>query len=608
MLSKGIHRAMHPLLSRRLPSARALLSGWSLSPSAAMASPHDEWVVHAPVEMPELSSPLLDTPLPTFVMSQFLSESRVDLPAIVDGFTQRTLTFGDLHFHAHSFADSLRDLGVQRGDVVAIVSPNHVHFATAFLGVSLAGATSTNVNPLYSEKEVQYQLQTTQAKVVVAHPLCVEKVLLVTSSAQKIIVLDHDAHADEVFHWRRQGLLLMSELSSNERKTPKYDHAKDIARDFDPHSVATLPFSSGTTGRSKGVMLTHRNLVANVLQTYPYEGRFLINPKHAERGSLLCPLPLFHIYGLTAGMLVSTYLGAKLVLMPSFDLVRFLEIIQREKITRAFVVPPIVLALAKHPVVSQFDLSSLDCLMSGAAPLGVDVQVACAQRLNCLVKQAWGMTETSPCGSITPDDMVTSVEALRGTSGKLAPGTEGKIVDTETGKDLPPTSTGELFVRGPQIMKGYLNEPEATANTLTADGWLRTGDIGRFDEQGWLFLTDRMKELIKYKGFQVPPAELEALILSMPEVKDVIVIPVPDEEAGEVPRAYVVKQDNAPKDFSGEDIVEFVNSNVAPSKRLRGGVVFTNAIPKSPSGKLLRRVQIEIDRQTHELPHHAMRK
>jgi acyl-CoA synthetase (AMP-forming)/AMP-acid ligase II len=234
--------------------------------------------------------------------------------------------------------------------------------------------------------------------------------------------------------------------------------------------------------------------------------------------------------------------------------------------------------------------------MSGAAPLGGGLQEACASRLKCLVKQSWGMTELSPIGTITPDFMVKSIDYIKGKSGQLVPGTEGKLVDAVTGVDLPSSSEGELLLRGPQVMKGYLNNPTATAATIRPDGWLHTGDIARFDADGWVSIVDRNKELIKYKGFQVAPAELEALIGSMPQVKDVIVIPVNDEEAGEIPRAYVVKQDNCPADFSDKDIFAFVHEKVAPYKKLRGGVRFVASVPKSASGKLLRRVQIQMDR------------
>jgi len=349
-------------------------------------------------------------------------------------------------------------------------------------------------------------------------------------------------------------------------------------------------------------MLSHRNLTCNVLQAMPYEGKYFLpeNNRSKQRGVALIPLPFYHIFAMTAGMNLVLYTGSKLIFLKQFDLERYLHLIQEHKVTRGHVVPPILIALAKHPLVAKYDLSSLDCLMSGAAPLGADIQVAVSERLKCIVKQAWGMTETSPCGSITPDDRITTISAVAGKSGLLAPGTEGKIVDPATGADMMPHEEGELLVRGPQIMKGYLANEEATKATIRPDGFMHTGDIATFVDGNWLKITDRSKELIKYKGFQVPPAELEALLLTMPAIKDCVVIPVSDDEAGEVPRAYVVKQDNAPADFCADDIIEYVHSRVAPYKRLRGGVRFTDIIPKSPSGKLLRRVQIQKDREEQQ--------
>lgn len=286
--------------------------------------------------------------------------------------------------------------------------------------------------------------------------------------------------------------------------------------------------------------------------------------------------------------------------LPAFDFKLYLELIQQHRITRSYIVPPVVLALAKHPLVDSYDLSSLQCIMSGAAPLGADVQDACSKRLKCIVKQAWGMTELSPAATMIKDEDIDQVKGNHlGSAGRLLPLTEGKIVDPVTGADLPSSEEGELLIRGPQVMKGYYKDEVSTQRTIRPDGWMHTGDIARFTDDGWLFITDRLKELIKYKGFQVPPAELEAIILSMNEIKDVIVIPVLDDEAGEVPRAYVVKKENAPADFSSDDIIEYVHSRVAPHKRLRGGVIFTDQVPKSASGKLLRRLQIEIDRQAH---------
>lgn len=538
-------------------------------------------------DIPELNKSIRHGPLPTFTMQKFLTPEFRNEIAIVNGSSASLdspvqLTYTQVYTQTYSFASSLRQQhNLKKGDVAAIMSPNHESYFSAFHGIALTGAASTTINPQYTVDEVKYQIELTRAKLLIAHPMCLAVCL--QAAAGKIPVLE------------------MDKLDLTGFKTPSQVDPNAFlsdAADFDDQTVVTIPFSSGTTGRAKGVMLTHRNITSNIYQTMPYEGKYLLkeHSKSKKRGVLLCPLPFYHIYGMTAGMCVPLHAGAKLVFMSSFDLQRYLELIQVHQVSRGHVVPPIVLALAKHPLVDNYDLSSVECLMSGAAPLGADVQVQAASRLKCIVKQAWGMTETSPCGAITPDSEIKSIDDIKGRSGMLAPGTEGKIVDPVTGADLPYTTEGELLVRGPQIMKGYFENDAATSATLRSDGWLHTGDIARFDDKGWLYITDRSKELIKYKGFQVPPAELEALILAMPEVKDVVVIPCVDEEAGEVPRAYVVKQDNVSADFCEADIIEFVHSKVAPFKRLRGGVRFAESIPKSPSGKLLRRVQIQLDR------------
>lgn len=603
------------MLLSSLKPHRTFFSRQGINLASRGLSANAEYIVKSPVDLPELKSGLVKTPLPVFIMKDFLSKDRKDLVASVDGTTGASLTFDQSYHVTHSLATNLRDkLGIAKNDTVAIMSPNHLYYFPSFMSISLLGAVSSCINPLYSETEILHQIKEANAKAIFVHPMCVEKVLKVKETNPQlkdmnVILMDqglpdhhpvlHHSHLAE-HHIHR-----LTQLYS--ASTPaighKYDFFKEIqTSSFDPEAVATIPFSSGTTGKSKGVILSHRNLVSNVLQTLPFEGVHLLpNPaKNRDRGTMLVPLPFFHIYGLTVGLLVAHYLGAQLVFMPAFDLPKYLEIIQKYKVTRAFVVPPIVLALAKHPIVDSYDLSSLDCLISGAAPLGFDIQVAAAKRLKCMVKQAWGMTETSPVAAISDEKSIGSVEDLNGTSGPLVPGTEAKLVHPATGADIPSNEEGELLVRGPQIMMGYLNNPEANAKTIRPDGWMHTGDIATFDHRGWLYIRDRIKELIKYKGFQVPPAELEALILTMPEVKDVIVIPVPDDEAGEVPRAYVVKQDNCPKDFSADDIIEFVHANVAPHKRLRGGVIFAPSVPKSPSGKLLRRVQIELDREVHK--------
>jgi acyl-CoA synthetase (AMP-forming)/AMP-acid ligase II len=299
-------------------------------------------------------------------------------------------------------------------------------------------------------------------------------------------------------------------------------------------------------------------------------------------------LPFYHIYGMAVVMGVSLAVGATVVTMPRFELEPFLKVLQDAHVTKACLVPPIVLALAKHPAVDNYDLSSLERIVSGAAPMSAALEQACAARLGTVVSQGYGMTETSPVTHISPAD---PDRVRAGTVGLTAPNTETRIVDVATGDDVGPGEVGEIWVRGPQVMKGYLDRPQATADMVDADGWLRTGDIGSMDDDGYLTIVDRVKELIKYKGLQVAPAELEALLLSHPGVADAAVIPMPDEEAGEVPKAFVVRR----TPVESAELIAFVAERVAPHKRVRA-LAFVDAIPKSASGKILRRVLVEQER------------
>ncbi len=345
----------------------------------------------------------------------------------------------------------------------------------------------------------------------------------------------------------------------------------------EPGDVVALPYSSGTTGLPKGVMLTHRNLVANVLQATA------VQP--VEPGDTLAGvLPLFHIYGMSVVMNGVLRGGATAVLMPRFDLEQFLGLIEEHRITKAHLVPPIILALAKSPAVEGRDLSSLAFVNSGAAPLSAELAAAAAERIGCPVVQGYGMTETSPVTHTTPPDANRP-----GSIGPAIPNTEFRFVSTETGAEA---AEGELCVRGPQIMRGYLDDERSTRDTIDPDGWLHTGDVGRADDDGYVYLVDRVKELIKYKGFQVAPAELEAILVAHPAVADAAVVASPDEEAGEVPKAFVVLAD---PDADTDEIRAFVAEKVAHYKRLRRFEV-VDEIPKSPSGKILRRALIERER------------
>jgi len=358
---------------------------------------------------------------------------------------------------------------------------------------------------------------------------------------------------------------------------------------FDPAThLAVLPYSSGTTGNPKGVMLTHRNLVANVAQTRPVQ-------EVAADDVVIAIMPFFHIYGMTVLLNAVLHARARLVMMPSFDLEEFLANIANHKVTVAYIAPPVAVALAKHPLVNNYDVSSLRAVLSGAAPLDEDLGHAVADRIGCRVVQGYGMTELSPVSHCTPLDggkrLVGSVAPI-GAAGWTAANSFSKLVDPDSGAeiDIPAkglSETGELWFKGPNVMAGYLGNDKATAETIDDDGWLRTGDMARVDSSGCVYIVDRLKELIKYKGYQVPPAELEALLLTHPGIADAAVIGVRDTESGEeVPKAFVVKQSGA--ELTEAEVMEFVAAEVAPYKKVRQ-VAFIDAIPKSTAGKILRK-------------------
>ena len=442
---------------------------------------------------------------------------------------------------------------------------NIPEYAVAFHAVASLGAIVTTINPLYTAHEIANQLKDANARFLVTVPACIEKA---TAAAK-------EAGIEELFVFGEcDGATPFDSLLEG---NPDFGKVEINPRE----DVVVLPYSSGTTGLPKGVMLTHHNLVANIRQM---EGLDFFT----ETDTLICVLPLFHIYGLMVVLNMGLYSGATIVTMPRFDLEGFLQAAQDYEVSMAHLVPPIVLSLSKNPIVDNYKLPKLKTIFSGAAPLGIELTRACMTRLDCHVRQGYGMTETSP---VTHSSPVEASRIKSGSVGVCAPNTECKIVSLETGDLLGPNQQGEVCVRGPQIMKGYLNNPEATARTIDSDEWLHTGDIGYADEDGHFFIVDRVKELIKYKGFQVAPAELEAILLTHPAVADAAVIPCHDDEAGEVPKAFVV----AKQETSAEAIMDFVAERVAPHKKIRE-LEFIEQIPKSLSGKILRRVLVEKER------------
>ena len=521
-------------------------------------------------------SPHPDVVVPETTFSDYLFEGvegRSGKPALVDGPTGRTLTYGQLADHSRALAHALGKRGIGPGDVVAICSPNLPEYALAFHGIAMAGACSTTLNPLQTVEEIAHQIGDSGARIFITIPQLAEKAHAVaerTSIEEVVVFGDADDAAGEV--------TAFSALLADGVPGPSL---ADLVGD-PAETLVTLPYSSGTTGRPKGVMLTHRNLVANIEQS-------LAADPVGEDEIVIAVLPFFHIYGMVVVMSACLRAGATLVTLPRFDLEQFLRTIQEYRVTRAYLVPPIILALAKHPLVDEFDLSSLAFVTSGAAPLGAEVALGCQSRLGVRVAQGYGLTEASPVTHLRPRSDAGSERI--GTVGPGLPNTEVCIVDLESGERLGPGEEGEVWIRGPQIMKGYLENPEATAATVDDDGWLHTGDVGRVDEEGYLTIVDRAKELIKYKGYQVPPAELEDVLLSHPAVRDAAVIPSPDAEAGEVPKAFVVSTG----DIDAETLMTYVAGRVAPYKKVRL-VEFIDEIPKSASGKILRRLLVQRER------------
>ncbi len=509
-------------------------------------------IIRSPLAAPSVP----DVSLPAFVLAG--AAARGDHPALIDSADGRTLSYGELARSVERVAAALAARGLAKGDVFAIWCPNGIEFVIAYYGALTAGAVVTTINPLATAKDAAHQLGQAHARwLLTTQGLLAEKAAAAAADAGVDTILTSDAFA---------------------ALTQSGDAAPPVA--VEPDDTAILPFSSGTTGLPKGVVLTHGNLVASLCATRTVQ-------RVDADDVLIGVLPLFHIYGMQVTLNLGLLAGATIVTMPRFELGAFLRLMQDHRVTRADLVPPIVLALAKHPAVDDHDLSSLRLITVAAAPLGADLARACAARLRCRVKQAYGMTELGGGTHIAPDQGRDDP----GSIGPALPGVDCRIVDCATGADVGPGELGELLVRTPAAMRGYLDNPLATAATVDADGWVHTGDIVSIDRDGWFSVVDRVKELIKYNGYQVPPAELEAVLVTHPCVADVAVIAGEDDDGAEVPKAFVVLRSPTTPD----ELMRFVADRVAPYKKVRL-VEFVDEIPKSPSGKILRRLLVERDR------------
>ena len=493
-----------------------------------------------------------------------------------DPYSKRSYTYAQTKSSAIDFAKGLKAIYEWRkGDVLALYTPNCIDTPIVTWGCHWTGGIVSPANPGYSADELAFQLKDSGAKALVTQWAVID---VAKKAAQKVGIPE-------------ENIILIGEEKDPSRNIKHFTSVRNLSgatkyrkAKVDPKKdLAFLVYSSGTTGLPKGVMLCHENIVANTLQVTAGE-----TPHLTSKDKILAFLPFFHIYGLTVILHQSMYNGYQVVVMPRFNLKDFCEFTQNLKITFAYVAPPVVLQLAKQSIVDEYDLSSMRMMNSGAAPLTRDLVDALWNRKKLKVKQGYGLSETSPTTHTQPWELWYSTI---GSVGTLLPNMTAKYMSPEE-KEVSIGEVGELWLKGPNIFKGYLNNVEGTKNALTDDGYFKTGDVGYQDKDGNFYITDRVKELIKYKGFQVPPAELEGYLAGYEKIDDCAVIGIyRDDLATEVPRAYVVPQKGVEAGKGLEqEIIKFIEAKVANHKRLRGGVRFVDEIPKSVSGKILRRV------------------
>ncbi|KAF1898951.1 hypothetical protein Lal_00019072 [Lupinus albus] len=597
-----------------------------------------------PLPLPQ--NPFLD--VTTFISSH----SHRGNIAFIDSATRRHFTFHHLWLAVDSVSSSLSSIGIRKGDVVLLLSPNSIYFPVVCLSVMSLGAIITTTNPLNTANEIAKQITDSKSVLAFTTPELVTKITASSPNLPIILIEENE----DVQH---SGVI--DTLQNLMKKEPSVNRVKERVNQDD---TATLLYSSGTTGPSKGVVSSHRNLISMVQIVHR---RF----SSEDLQTFICTVPMFHIYGLIAFATGILSLGSTIVVLSKFEMHDMLLSIEKFRATFLPLVPPILVAMINNAeaIKAKYDLSSLHSVLSGGAPLSKEVTEGFVENYpNVAILQGYGLTESTGVGASTD-----SLEESRryGTAGLLSPATEAKIVDPESGEALPVNRTGELWLRGPTIMKGvslthqlysnflkfqyevrdwigsavfashisfkapapidssnlftsrsigiyvgdiwklvqdafayalrfnikgmvmagYFSNAEATASTLDSQGWLRTGDVCYIDNDGFVFIVDRLKELIKYKGYQVPPAELEALLLTHPAISDAAVIPYPDREAGQIPFAYVVRKDGS--SLSENEIMDFVAKQVAPYKRIRR-VAFTSSVPKNPSGKILRKDLIKL--------------
>ncbi|CAL9224464.1 unnamed protein product [Arabidopsis halleri] len=499
----------------------------------------------------------------TFISSQ----THRGTTAFIDAATDHRISFSDLWRAVDRVANCLhQDVGIQRGDVVLVLSPNSISIPIVCLSVMSLGAVVTTANPLNTVGEISRQIVDSDPKLAFT---TLELASKLAGSGISILL-------ERVEDTLRTpgGLKVVGILREMMKKEPR---GQEVIRNrVNKDDTAILLYSSGTTGRSKGVNSSHGNLIAHV-------ARYIVEPFEQPQQTFICTVPFFHTFGLLNFVLATIALGSTVVILPRFDLGEMMATAEKYRAKTLILVPPVLVTMINRAdeIMAKYDVSFLKTVRCGGAPLSKEVTEGFKKKYPTVdVYQGYALTESNGAGA-----SIDSVEESRryGAVGLLSCGVEARIVDPNTGRVMGMNQTGELWLKGPSIAKGYFRNEE---ELITSEGWLKTGDLCYIDDDGFLFIVDRLKELIKYKGYQVPPAELEALLLSHPDILDAAVIPFPDKEAGQYPMAYVARKSGS--NLCEKKVIDFISKQVAPYKKIRK-VAFIDSIPKTPSGKTLRK-------------------
>ncbi|MDX8342076.1 AMP-binding protein [Rossellomorea sp. YZS02] len=555
------------------------------------------WLAEYPAEIPKELN-LVEKPLQSYLTDA--ASIYGERTAI--HFMGKEIGYKELYESALTFAGYLKTLGINKGDRVAIMLPNTPQSVIAYYGILYAGGVVVQTNPLYMEREIEYQMKDSGAKVILTLDILYPRVskVMKNTDLEHIIVTaikDYLPFPKNLIYpyiqKKQYGIVVKVDHAGQNHlftEIMKREKGEVIPREeFDfENDLALLQYTGGTTGFPKGVMLTHKNLVANASMC----DAWLYKCKKGEE-KMLGILPFFHVYGMTAVLILSVMQGYQMILLPKFDAETTLKTIQKQKPTLFPGAPTIYIGLLNHPELKKYDLSSIDSCLSGSAPLPVEVQQQFEEVTGGKLVEGYGLTESSP---VTHSNFLWDKARIKGSIGVPWPGTDSAVFSMETGEPLPPNEMGEIVVKGPQVMKGYWNRPEETEQTLK-DGWLLTGDIGYMDEKGYFYVVDRKKDMIIAGGFNIYPREIEEVLYEHPAIQEVVAAGVPDPYRGETVKAYVVLKEG--ESLTEEELNEYSRKYLAAYKVPRI-YEFRKELPKTAVGKILRRSLVEEERQKIE--------